>query len=333
MGGAKPARHCGSKPTRPAIGEFELIRRFFDRGPPRRIELGIGDDCALIAPRAGRTTAISTDMLVSGRHFLPDVDPRSLGHKALAVNLSDLAAMGADPYAFTLAIALAEVDAAWLEAFASGLFAIADRFGCELIGGDTTAGPLTISITVLGELPGAVALRRDRAEPGDDLWVSGEIGGAAHALRRRLAGDPLAPDDPSALRLDRPEPRVALGVGLRHLARAAIDLSDGLIGDLGHICERSRVGAEIALAQLPLAAALARARGAEPLREALSGGDDYELLFCAAPENRAAISALGMSLSLPLTRIGAIVAGDGVVLRDARGAPVRIEVKGFDHFG
>ncbi|MCL4748116.1 MAG: thiamine-phosphate kinase [Burkholderiaceae bacterium] len=332
MGGARSDRPATSA-KRAAIGEFELIRRFFDRGPARRVELGIGDDCALIAPRAGRTMAVSTDMLVSGRHFLPDADPRSLGHKALAVNLSDLAAMGADPYAFTLAIALARVDERWLEGFASGLFEIADRFRCELIGGDTTAGPLTISITVLGDLPGAVALRRDRAEPGDDLWLSGEIGGAAYALHRRLAGDALAPDDPSALRLDRPEPRVALGIGLRHLARAAIDLSDGLIGDLGHICERSRVGARIELARLPIAAALARSPAVDPVREALAGGDDYELLFCAAAEDRTAISALGSSLSLPLTRIGAIVAGQGIVLHDARGAPVAIDTKGFDHFG
>lgn len=340
MGGARSTRAPGGEGGErggaaigESIGEFELIRRFFDRGPARRVELGIGDDCALIAPRAGHVLAVSTDMLVCGRHFLADVDPRQLGHKTLAVNLSDLAAMGAEPLAFTLAIALPRVDVKWLEGFSAGLFAIADRHRCELVGGDTTAGPLNLSITVFGELPAGVALRRDRAEPGDDLWVSGEIGGAACALRRRLAGQPLAPGHPSAVRLHSPEPRVALGVALRHLARAAIDLSDGLIGDLGHICERSRVGAEIALADLPVAEVL----GAPPypidtMRSVLSEGDDYELLFTAAPENRAAIEALAAPLGLPLTRIGAITAGDGIRLRDARGAPVHIDARGFDHF-
>lgn len=340
MGGAKSARAtgggrvpAGARDARAPIGEFELIRRFFDRGPARRVELGIGDDCALIAPRPGHVLAVSTDMLVCGRHFLADADPRSLGHKALAVNLSDLAAMGAEPLAFTLALALPEPDVHWLEEFSAGLFALADRHRCELVGGDTTAGPLNLSITVFGELPAGVALRRDRAEPGDDLWVSGEIGGGALALGRRLAGRPLAPDDPSAVRLDRPEPRIALGVALRHLARSAIDLSDGLIGDLGHICERSRVGAEVALAELPLAAAFGPPpHGRDTLRDVLSGGDDYELLFSAAPENRAAIAALGGSLRLALTRIGTIVAGEGIRLLDARGTQVPIDARGFDHF-
>ena len=172
------------------LGEFDLIRRFFDRGPSRSVELGIGDDCALIAPRAaGASIAVSTDMLVAGRHFFDDVDPGALGHKALAVNLSDLAAMGATPLAFTLALALPTADPAWLQPFSEGLFALADRFGCELVGGDTTRGPLNICITVFGELPAGAALRRDRAQPGDDLWVSGELGAAAFAVRRRERGE------------------------------------------------------------------------------------------------------------------------------------------------
>jgi thiamine-monophosphate kinase len=316
------------------LGEFDLIRRFFDRGPSRSVELGIGDDCALIAPTVpGARFAVSTDMLVEGRHFFADVEPRTLGHKALAVNLSDLAAMGATPRAFTLALALPEADPGWLGAFSEGLFAIADRFGCELIGGDTTRGPLNVCITVLGELPGGTALRRDRAQPGDDLWVSGELGAAAFAVRQRVLGQPLPSDHPATHRLESPEPRIALGVALRHLARAAIDLSDGLSGDLGHVCERSRVGARVEWPRVPVAAALAPLSDAERAEFALAGGDDYELLFSAAPENRAAIESLAGSLGLRLTRIGTIDAGQGVRFVDARGAAIRLQAHSYDHFG
>ena len=310
------------------MGEFELIRRFFDRGPSRRCALGIGDDCAVLhAAVPGTTLAVATDMLVAGRHFLADADPAGIGHKALAVNLSDLAAMGAQPRAFTLALALPEPDPAWLEAFAGGLFALADRFDCELIGGDTTRGPLNICVTVLGELPVGAALRRDRAEPGDDLWVSGALGGAALALR---LGEQAAPLERQ--RLDRPEPRVALGLALRHLARSAIDVSDGLIGDLGHVCDRSRVGAEVDWPAVPLSPGLQSEEGALHPALALGGGDDYELLFSAAPENRRSIEALGTRLGLPLARIGRIVAGQGVRLLDARGRPMRIDFHSHDHF-
>lgn len=319
------------------MGEFELIRRFFDRGPARRVELGIGDDCALLSPAPGTTLAITTDTLVSGRHFLPDVDPARLGHKSLAVNLSDLASMGARPLAFTLALALPEADARWLEGFASGLFALADRFGCELIGGDTTRGPLNIGITAFGELPAGCALRRDRAEPGDDLWVSGELGGGVLALQLRRADVDLGPISAEAAaqafdRLDTPEPRVALGIALRHLARAAIDVSDGLLGDLGHICERSRVGAEVHWESVPLAPALAAAAPQARPGLALAGGDDYELLFTAPPENRSAIEALAERLGLPLSRIGSVVSGAGVRVLDAGGRPVTIDRKSHDHF-
>lgn len=323
-GAAVPAR----------LGEFDLIRRFFDRGPARRVELGIGDDCALIRPQApGASLAVSTDMLVAGRHFFDDVDPRALGHKALAVNLSDLAAMGAQPLAFTLALALPRVDVSWLERFSAGLFAIADRFDCELVGGDTTRGPLNVCITVMGELPAGSALRRDRAEPGDDVWVSGELGGAAFAVRRRADAAVPCIDDAAQRRLDLPEPRVALGLALRHRARAAIDLSDGLIGDLGHICERSRVGAQVDWPAVPLAPELRGLGLQDQVALALAGGDDYELLFTAAPENRRAIEALGPSVGVPLNRIGRIVAGDGVTVLDSRGAVVPVGAHSYDHFG
>lgn len=314
-------------------GEFELIRRFFDRGPARDARLGVGDDCALLAPLDPRCVfAISTDLLLEGRHFFADVDPASLGHKSLAVNLSDLAAMGARPRAFTLAIGLPEVDEAWLAAFCEGLFALADRHACELVGGDTTRGPRTVCITVFGEVPEAAALRRDGAQPEDDLWVSGTLGAAAFAVRERNAGRALARDDEASMRLDRPEPRIALGLALRHLARSAIDLSDGLLGDLGHIVERSRVGAEIDWPDVPVDARLGSLDDEERLRLALSGGDDYELLFSAAPENRTAIAAVGARLGLALTRIGRVVCGSAIRVRDARGRTMPVDVRGFDHF-
>ena len=315
------------------LGEFELIARFFDRGPARDAILGIGDDCALLAPLDPRAvTAVSTDLLLEQTHFFRDADPASLGHKSLAVNLSDLAAMGARPRAFTLALALPRADERWLDAFARGLFAIADRYGCELVGGDTTRGPLAVCVTVFGEVPAEAALRRDAAQPDDDLWVSGTLGAAALAVHERNAGRPRAPDDAARLRLDLPEPRVALGMSLRHVARAAIDLSDGLLGDLGHILERSRVGAEVDWPAVPVHASLDGLPDALRRRLALAGGDDYELLFTAAPENRSAIEAIGRRLDLPLARIGRIVAGQEARFRDVRGRPLPVDGHGFDHF-
>lgn len=332
-----------------APGEFELIRRYFDRGPARRVDLGIGDDCALLRPLpddAGRASAshglaeaqadlgfaVSTDMLVAGRHFFDDVDPHALGHKALAVNLSDLAAMAARPRAFLLAIALPQPDTAWLERFACGLFELADRSGCELVGGDVTRGPLNLCLTVFGDLPVSSALRRDRAEPQDDVWVSGELGAAAHAVRARLAGQPLAADHPAWQRLHYPEPRVALGLSLRHLASAAIDLSDGLAGDLGHIAERSRVGIEIDWPSVPVAACLSGVPEAERRQLALGGGDDYELAFTAPADNRLAIEALAARVGSPLARIGRVTAGAGVTILDSRGQAFGHEIRSFDHF-
>jgi thiamine-monophosphate kinase len=269
-------------------------------------------------------------MLVEGRHFLPGADPRSLGHKALAVNLSDLAAMGAAPRWALLGLALPAADERWLEAFAQGFFALAERYGVDLVGGDTTRGPLlTISITALGEVPSGVALYRAGARPGDDIWVSGELGGAALALAQPELAARL-PD--LAARLHRPEPRVELGERLRGLAHAAIDLSDGLAGDLGHVLERSQVGAVVEYARIPRPALFDKFRELE--RDCvLSGGDDYELLFTAAQAQRHEIEALARELTIPLSRIGAIQAGAvKLAVLDAAGKPVAHR-GGFDHFG
>jgi thiamine-monophosphate kinase len=291
--------------------------------------VGIGDDCALLRPDAGLELAVTTDTLVEGRHFLPGADPEALGHKALAVNLSDLAAMGAAPRWATLALALPTADERWLAAFARGFFALAERYGVDLVGGDTTRSPLlTINITALGEVPAGVAMYRAGARPGDDIWVSGELGGAALALAHpeiaAVAG-----------RLHRPEPRVELGERLRGLARAAIDVSDGLAGDLLHVLERSQVGAVLEYASIPRPAAFEKFRSLE--RDCvLSGGDDYELLFTAGAQQRREIEALARELKIPLTRIGAIrpnaAAGAAkLVVLDAAGQPLAHR-GGFDHF-
>jgi thiamine-monophosphate kinase len=261
--------------------EFDLIARYFTR-PARSAVLGVGDDAALLRPAAGMELAISTDMLVSGQHFLPDTDPRRLGHKALAVNLSDLAAMGATPRWALLSLALPEADEAWLAAFAAGFFALAEHHGVELVGGDTTRGPLNVNVTILGEVEAGRALRREGAQAGDDIWVSGELGGAALALRRLRDEIVLDLEDAESCqaRLEAPEPRLALGKGLLGLAHAAIDISDGLLADLGHILERSRKGARIEAARIPAAPALtSRPDLIAPC--AYSGGDDYELCFTA----------------------------------------------------
>ncbi len=337
----------------PGLGEFELIRRFFDRTAPAApgVALGIGDDCALLDAGGPELLAVSTDMLVAERHFFADVDPAALGHKALAVNLSDLAAIGARPIGCTLALALPEADAAWLDAFSSGLLALAGAHGCPLVGGDTTRGPLNLCVTVLGTVPAADALRRDRAREGDDLWVSGAIGAAAWAVRERLdAGRWPAPGEPgrdgvgagalaaARARLERPQPRVALGLALRGVARAAIDLSDGLAGDLGHLLARSSaacgasLGATIEADVLPVDAALAALPRPRGVALALSGGDDYELLFAADPARREAIAALEARIGLTLTRIGRIDASPGLRLVDVDGRVTRPDARSFDHF-
>ena len=338
------------------MGEFELIERFFNRNQaatpaptapeaPDSIALGIGDDCALLHPAPGMQLAVSTDLLVEGRHFFADVDPAALGHKALAVNLSDLAAMGAEPLAFTLALALPPEraqDEAWLAALAQGLFALADAHGCALVGGDTTAGPLTLCITVFGQVPAGHALRRDGARAGDDLWVSGTLGDARLALAA-LRGEIDLPAEALAQarqRLERPTPRLALGTALRGIAHSAIDVSDGLAGDLGHILKASQVGAAIeavdASKLIASRAMLAGAEGPFGLKSLLSfiltGGDDYELAFTAPPAARAAVQAAAQRAATPVTRIGRIEAEPGLRLIDAHGRATPLAARAFDHF-
>ena len=357
------------------MGEFDLIARYFKR-PTRRVALGIGDDCALLQPSPGTQLAISCDMLVQGRHFFVDTDPRKLGHKALAVNLSDLAACGAKPLAFTLALALPAVDEPWLAAFSKGLFELADAHGCELIGGDTTAGPLNICITVFGEVPvvngRSQALLRSGAKAGDDLYVSGTLGDARLALdvllgKLSLHADTAATANASVTarnaaapaprssrlaevmgfaraRLDTPTPRVALGLALRGIATAAIDVSDGLLGDLGHILERSGVGATVqaddAIESIAAYAIKTRAAGQfiinlsthQRRALALAGGDDYELLFTAPPQLRSAVEAAALQSQTPVRHIGNIDAEPGLRVLDAQGQLLPNTFASFDHF-
>lgn len=320
-------------------GEFELIARHFGSAPARSARLGIGDDCALLGDLPpGECLAVSTDMLVAGRHFFDDVEPGALGWKALAVNLSDLAAMGARPMACTLALALPAIDDRWLGAFAEGLLGLAARHGCELVGGDTTRGPLVISITVLGSVAPALALRRDAGRAGDDLWVSGPLGAAAWAVARGLAGEQLPPAHPARQRLERPQPRVDLGRALLGVARAAIDLSDGLLGDLGHVCERSGVGARLDWPAIPAADCLAELPLRERLAHALAGGDDYELLFTAPVQARATIEAMALvdassGAAVAPVRVGKLVAEPGIVLLDEQGTAMPLDgLAAFDHF-
>lgn len=326
------------------MGEFDLIARYFTR-PVRRAALGVGDDCALLAPKPGMQLAVSSDMLVEGRHFFAGTDPERLGHKALAVNLSDLAACGARPLAFTLALALPRVDEHWLAGFSHGLLALADAHGCELVGGDTTQGPLNICITIFGEVPTGAALLRSGARPGDDIYVSGTLGDARLALDALQGLAPAAALPPECLaaarlRLEAPTPRVALGLALRGVATSALDVSDGLLGDLGHILRASGVGACIDTSMtIDLIAASAysiSARGQfDPnyLHQCtLAGGDDYELAFTAPAAQRGAVAAAAQASATPVTRIGCIEAAPGLRLVDAQGQPVANRYASFDHF-
>lgn len=315
--------------------EFELIARFFTR-PAANAVLGVGDDAALLAISPGMELAVSTDMLVSGQHFFPDVDPYLLGHKTLAVNLSDLAAMGATPRWATLALSLPASETAWLELFSRGLFDMATRFEVCLVGGDTTRGPLNLSVTILGEVPPGKALRRSSARVGDDIWISGDLGGAALGLLFLLGEIELADRDEIAAclsRLHAPEPRVALGRALLGVANAAIDVSDGLLADLGHILESSSVGAEIEFARLPAHPSVcARRSEALPRRCLLTGGDDYELCFTAAPAHAHGVLAAAAAACVPVTRIGRITQARGLRLLAEDGSAMRVERGGFDHF-
>jgi thiamine-monophosphate kinase len=340
--------------------EFELIARHFARGAAGGalrglgrdadpvaaaaavaehgrpgVALGIGDDCALLVPPPGEQLAVSCDMLVEGRHFLSTVAPEALGHKALAVNLSDLAACGARPLAFTLALALPQPDEAFVAALARGMFALADAHGATLVGGDTNAGPLNLCITVFGSVPAGQALRRDGARPGDELWVSGTLGDARLALEVFRGQQSLPGEAFAAVRaaMERPEPRVALGLALRGVASAAIDLSDGLLGDLGHVLRASGVGARLEVDALPRSAVLAAQPAAVQRLCVLAGGDDYELLFTAPPERRDAVHAAAAAAGVPVRRCGRIEAEPGLRTIDRHGAPVDHGLQAWDHFG
>lgn len=318
------------------LSEFNLIAQYFTRPvhDARHIALGVGDDCALVTPATGKQLAISTDMLVEGRHFFPDADPFKLGHKCLAVNLSDLAAMGAKPLAFTLALALPEARAEWLAPFSQGMLALADKHGCELIGGDTTKGPLNICITVFGEVAPGTALRRCLAQAGDDIWISGTLGDARLALaayRGELVLD-NAELEAAAERMHAPTPRVTLGLALCGLAHAAIDISDGLVGDLGHILKRSGVGATLDADALPAGPMLARQPQDLRRHFALAGGDDYELCFTAPATRRADILEAARSADTAVTRVGVIESAPGVRLLDGNGVPLNLRLSSFDHF-
>lgn len=331
------------------MSEFDLIQRYFTRATPSAV-LGVGDDAALLRVGDGMQLAVSTDMLVSGTHFFPDADPFMLGWKTLAVNLSDLAAMGAAPRWATLALALPYgkrphpsplpsgegrgVDDAWLEQFSAGFFALAEEYGVELVGGDTTRGPLNLSVTIMGEVP-QVALRRDGAQADDDIWVSGTLGDAALALAH-LQGRVALPQDvftACAARLHQPQPRVALGLALRGVAHSAIDISDGLLADLGHILERSRMGAEIQFDALPRSVALRECESRALAQSCvLAGGDDYELCFTAPVARRAGIEKISATLAVSLTRIGKVAAGNGCTVHAAAGGAMQIKEQGYDHF-
>ena len=332
------------------LGEFDLIWRYFKAGSEfmaqtqkNQVLLGIGDDCALLQPDPAQSLAITSDMLVEGRHFFANANPEWLGHKALAVNLSDLAAMGAKPVGFTLALALPHADSSWLAQFSQGLFRLAQQWQCPLIGGDTTQGPLTICITALGHVPTGAAIKRSGAKVGDDIWVSGSLGDARLALGALRSEWPL---DQSSLeaavpRMHQPEPRITLGMQLRGIASSALDVSDGLLGDLGHILKASQVNAEVLIDQLPISRTLAAQT--EQLRRqcAANGGDDYELCFTTPKNKRTEIELLSTAL-LPLTRIGSVISASNgtepvLLLRDTNGNVLNADdskllTQSFDHF-
>ncbi|MDR2207515.1 MAG: thiamine-phosphate kinase [Azoarcus sp.] len=314
--------------------EFALIRRHFAR-PARLADLAAGDDAALFRVAAGMQLAVTTDTLVAGTHFFHDASPRDLGWKTLAVNLSDLAAMGAAPRWATLALTLPAADEDWIAAFAEGLFDCAGRYGVELVGGDTTRGPLAMTVTLIGEVPAGQAITRAGGQAGDDLWISGCPGLAALGLRSLQNSVRLADADQALAALHRPVPRVEAGEALRGIAHAMIDVSDGLAGDLMHLCECSKLGAILDEDALPIAPLVAAgADEALACRVVLAGGDDYELLFSAPAAARDALAALARKFDLALTRIGRLTEEAGAILLadGAGGSPRPLDVSGYDHF-
>jgi len=321
------------------LSEFELIGRYFTHPAPGA-RLGVGDDAALVRAARGMEIAISADMLVCGTHFFADTDPGQLGHKALAVNLSDMAAMGATPRWATLSLALPRVEPRWLRAFSGGFMRLARRHGVDLVGGDTTRGPLNICVQIIGEVPAGQALRRDGARIGDEVWVSGQLGDAALALAAHKKRIRLKRHELTAVsrRLHLPAPRVALGVALRKIARSAIDISDGLCADLGHVCERSGVAVALDFERLPVSPVLRRYLDRPVARAALlAGGDDYELCFTAAPACRRAILDVARRIGLALTCIGSVRrvqrGKSRVAVFAADGAMISVTRRGYDHFG
>lgn len=314
--------------------EFDLIRQYFTR-PTSHTNLGVGDDAALVTVDSGHELAISVDMLVAGTHFLADTDPRQLGWKSLAVNISDMAAMGAEPKWATLAIALPAADEDWIAAFAEGFFACAERFKVDLIGGDTTRGPLCISVQIMGQLPTGQALRRNGAKAGDEIWVSGQLGDAALALNHLLSKYPLT-DDELAITLPallQPQPRVALGLALSNVAHSAIDISDGLLADLGHILNASSLGAELCLDDIPRSVTMQRHLiNPSVLNMLLAGGDDYELCFTAPADAHDRILLIAQELGLALSCIGKTRAEPGLLVHDRQGNIIETGASGFDHF-
>jgi len=318
-----------------SVTEFDLIRQFFAQATGARpdVLLGIGDDCALLQVPTGSSLAVSTDTLVEGRHFQPGVDPKSLGHKALAVNLSDLAAMGAEPAWVTLALTLPKADTAWLRAFADGFAALASEYGVQLVGGDTTRGPLSITLQVHGFVDPALAMKRAGGRAGDRLFLSGRVGDAGLALQRLRDDVPSSADDAYLARcLDRPTPRVALGQLLLGRANAAVDVSDGLIADLGHICSASGVGARIELERLPLSGPVAAECARGNWQHALAGGDDYELLFSVEESRLDATRSACLEAGQQIQEIGRLVENSGIVLVYPDGRLSEEIPDGFDHF-
>lgn len=318
------------------MDEFSLIKRYFTRtAQDVSAILGVGDDAAVWRPRGDCDLAVAADMLLVDRHFFADDDPYDIGYKALSVNVSDMAAMGASPRAATLCLALPEIDPVWLDAFARGFWAVADRFGIDLVGGDTTCGPLAIAIQMWGELPRGRGLFRHAAREGDDIWVSGQLGGAALGLQYRQGKLQLDSDLARRClhRLHRPEARVLLGASLLDLAHAAIDVSDGLLADLGHILQASGCGARLVYSRLPLDMQLNTQRNEAWMRDAvLAGGDDYELCFTAPQVNRESIESLAQHLDVPLSRIGEIEMGSGIIIQGENGEQLLFKRAGYNHF-
>jgi thiamine-monophosphate kinase len=319
-----------------ALSEFDLIKKYFtpSDSPGESVILGVGDDCALLQPPAGKELVVTIDTLVEGVHFAAGADPEGLGHKALAVNLSDLAAMGAEPAWVTLALTLPESDPLWLEGFSRGFLALATASGVRLVGGDTTRGPLSITVAAHGFVEPGEALRRDGARPGDLVYVTGTIGdGAVALLAQQGRYRPQQGEEELRMRLQRPTPRLDAGRALTGIATAAIDLSDGLVADLGHICERSGTGAELNLQAVPLSPAVrAYLQQGGEWQRVLTGGDDYELCFTLPPSRSNALESLQQQLDYHLTPIGRVVSETGLHWRMADGSELQLTSPGYEHF-